>query len=92
MCATAGQLQDGMLCSTTISRVESEMTMDEVIEFLQASETHGPALCQSSKDWTAYKSTLQSACLLLGTRCKKKVAGEIKSISDVIEKLIGDTP
>lgn len=70
ICVVKGQLQHGMICSTTLSKKEREMDFDQTIDFLQANESHGAALCQSSKDWLELKNALETACLLLAGRCK----------------------
>lgn len=92
VCAIKGSLPNGMFCSTTISRKERDLTFEESIDFLHAREEldgtkKGAALCQSSKDWVELKTALESACVLLGKRCKKKIKKQIKSISRTINKL-----
>ncbi len=87
VCAIQGHLPQGMFCSTTVSRRERNLDFDQTIDFLHASETHGAALCQSSKDWTKIKTALEQACVLLGKRCKKKVVGDVDSIIKTIDKI-----
>lgn len=87
LCGIKGQLQHGMMCSTTVSKKERELSFDQAIDFLHATESHGPALCQSSEDWTKLKNTIEAACVLLGKRCKKKLKKNIKELSETLERV-----
>lgn len=87
ICAVKGKLHDGMICATTLSDKQRELDFEEAFEFLHATEEHGAALCQTSKDWTKIKNAIESACSLLGDRCKKKRGNDVLSLVNAIENV-----
>lgn len=88
VCGVTGTLDNGMMCVTSLSDSEYEMNFNESLDFLQANEEHGAALCLSSAHWVELKNALESACYLLGEkRCKKKVEEKINSVVRSIERI-----
>lgn len=86
VCGVTGELQNGMMCATSLSNKEKDLNFDQTLDFLQPSEEHGAALCMSSIHWTEIKNAIETACMLLGKkRCKKKAQEKIAEISRTIE-------
>ena len=86
ICTIKGQLQYGMICENTLSSKNRELTFDQSIDFLQANEKHGAALCQSSQDWMLLKNTIEFACKAMKKRCTKKIVSDITKTIDELTK------
>lgn len=71
VCAVAGKLEAGAICSHLLTPTTSQLTFEEFVAFLeaQASPPRGPAVCMPSEDWNAMKTELETACRELGSRC-----------------------
>ena len=86
----AGVITAGADCAYTISGEPEEMTMDEFIDFLEPGyepdgETEkGPAMCQSAKDWTSYKSALEELCRRT-KRCRPEQKKSLENITRMLK-------
>jgi hypothetical protein len=59
------------------------MTIDQWVDFLSATPDHGPALCNSSGDYTEGKTELEQACAKAGcTYEEKKVLSDVSARID----------
>lgn len=87
VCTIAGKLSHGMICAETMTSNTRDLTFEESLEFLEASEDRGAALCQSSKHWNDIRTTLEIACKLLGKKCKKKLKKSIRKFSNTVKSL-----
>lgn len=72
-CAVKGTLLAGAICSETNTGKTSELTFDELVEFMQPNENKGGAICFSSSDYQRMKTALEQACRALGNRCQYEV-------------------
>lgn len=100
LCSVAGRMKAGADCFNTLNDNERSMTLDEFITFLEPQrevkdaktgkvlqKERGAALCQSSDDFTATKTVLEQACMLLKKRC----SFEIKTTIEKMNKKISDS-
>lgn len=71
VCTVAGVLSAGVNCTKVVSGDKRELTFEELIEMLEPSEAHGPAVIIPLKDFIKLKEQLEQACVHL--RCKKEV-------------------
>lgn len=81
-CTVAGRLAAGAICDWTISGEQSDLTLDQFIEFLepeptrpdpdhpgQALPARAGAVCQSAEDFEKQKVALEQACKKLAGGC-----------------------
>ena len=100
VCAVAGVMAAGADCAYTLSDTVEEMTLEQFLEFLEPQPerpdpsdptktlpARGPALCQSTDDYTRVKIALEQACKKLGTSCSKEVKEGIKAVSTRVSRL-----
>jgi len=60
----------GANCAHTLSDETREMTLPELIEWLEPNKDKGPAICQSAEDFNKNKTSLEQACKMLGAGCR----------------------
>ena len=86
-CTVKGKLSYGMKCVRQLSGKKRQMTFDEVLDFLQADEESGKgaAVCQSSKDFAANKSSLEALCKVSNNMCKPEHKKAIKNLDKVTQ-------
>lgn len=90
-CAVKGLLVYGANCAETNTGLTSEMTADETVEFLQATDGsagHAPAIIMSAEDFRVQKDALDSVCRALGSHCTLELQQTIKTM----EKLLLSSP
>jgi len=100
VCAVAGIMAAGADCAYTLSDETEEMTLNQFVEFLEPQAekpdpadptkvipARGPALCQSTEDYTKIKIALEQACKKLGSSCSKKMRDSLKKLSAKLTKL-----
>lgn len=93
-CTTAGIIQAGAECATTLSHQKTSMTYEEFVYFLEPQHEHeengnvipkrGGAICRSVDDYINAKNALEQACIELKNRCTY----ELKSAIDGMEIII----
>lgn len=94
LCAVAGRLKAGADCVNTLNDDERSMNLDEFITFLEPQREvkdaktgkvikaeRGAALCQSSDDFNATKTSLEQACNLLKNACTFEMKAAIQKLS-----------
>lgn len=91
ICSVAGVITAGADCHTTISDKPSEMTMQEFLYFLlpDPAKNKSGAICQSSEDYVAIKTSLEQACYLLKGRCTKEHKKMIENLGKAIKDVGG---
>lgn len=91
VCAVAGVLQAGAVCTETLTGVESEMTFEEFVAWVEPDVTpgqeRGPAVLMSSKDYAEAQTALEQACRVLGARCTPAVKKTIRTVKRNVDKL-----
>lgn len=87
-CSVAGTLSGGAFCVESLTGVQSDLTFEETVKFLEASDARGAAVFMSLDDFTKFKTELEQACRELGDRCKKEVKEAMERV-DVIHALKG---
>jgi len=100
VCAVAGIMAAGADCAYTLSDETEELSLKEFINFLEPQvekpdpdnpgemiPARGPALCQSTEDYTKIKIALEQACKKLGSGCSKELRKALKSASKRMSKL-----
>lgn len=66
-CVSVGT--QGALCQNSNTDKKRKLNVDEWVDFLEAGEQKGPALCVASADFTKLKTTIEQLCVLLGEQC-----------------------
>jgi hypothetical protein len=79
-CTVAGIMSAGADCVESVTGKESEMSMNQFLDFLEPTEKRAGAICESASDWTKKKTALEQACRELGKRCTFEVQEAISSI------------
>lgn len=87
VCAVAGKMVLGADCANTLSDKKRSMTFEEFVEYLEPSDTHGPALCQKTSDWNKLKTALEQACHKLGSQCTYEIQEAIAKAGERINSL-----
>jgi hypothetical protein len=92
----SGTISAGGNCVRTLSPETRQLSFDEFLDFLEASEeiknpdgtvlrpAKGAALCQSSDDFNKIKTALEQACYALKKRCTFEMQQVIQSMSDTL--------
>ena len=88
-CAVAGIVAAGADCVTLISGVQSSLTFEQLIEMLEPSKEHGGAIITPLDDFVSIKEELETACVLLKSRCTKQIKKNLKLMNDNLNKIIG---
>ena len=88
VCTIEGRLAKGMNCITTISGQKRKMSLDEVIDFLEADRDTGKgvAFSISSKDFSALKSALEIMCDELKGRCTPELKKSVSHLELINKK------
>lgn len=92
-CSLAGVWDAGAFCAETITGIQSQMTLDEYLDFLSPQDerpdpmdptktlpARAGAVCQSTFDWGRQKTALEQACRILGKRCPYELHQTIKTM------------
>jgi len=90
VCTVAGVLSAGVNCTKVVSGDKRELTFEELIEMLEPSETHGPAVIIPLRDFIKLKEQLEQACVHL--RCKKEVKKKLNLLVKNLNNLVGEQP
>lgn len=69
VCAVAGTVSAGAICAETLSNKTSDLSFEQFLDFLEASSSHGAAVCMSAADFNTLKTDLELACRKLGSQC-----------------------
>ena len=87
MCAAAGLVSLGGICTHTLTPQKEVLTFDQFIDFLQAQESpaKGAALCMSSADFGTQKTELETACRMLGSRCTYETYKQILALKRALD-------
>jgi hypothetical protein len=93
-CTVAGVISAGAMCAETITGIQSDLSFDEFLDFLEPQEerpdpahpgqtlpARGGAVCQSASDWGAQKTALEQACRILGRRCPPELVRVIETMT-----------
>ena len=86
-CSVAGTIAAGMNCAETLSGKKREMTMDEMIVFLEPQASPTPrsgAICRSAEDFLKQKNALEQACRILGDKCSFELKQVIKTMESLL--------
>lgn len=85
VCTVAGKLSAGANCTRAVSGQKAQITFEDLIDMLEPTEDHGPAVIIPMNDFVDLKTELESACVYL--RCKKsdkkKLAKLIRNINEI---------
>lgn len=87
LCSSIGSR--GAICQNTNSENKRRMSFDQWYDFLEADQDKGPALCLSSTDFTALKTSIQTLCKNAGRRCtyeQKKTIERIERFQKFLMK------
>lgn len=81
-CTVNGVISRGATCASTVSSVQTQLTLAEVLDILEARPerpdpqhpglvlpAHPSGVFESAEDYASDSSELQQACRDLGTRC-----------------------
>lgn len=97
-CAVSGILAAGMDCANSLKPDTREMNLDETIAWLEPAAAvidsngkvvvpaKGSAICQSSNDFTNNKTTLETACRMLGKKCSYELQQVISKMDETVKK------
>ncbi len=90
ICAVAGSISNGADCTTTNSRKSRELTLTELIQYLEpaAEPPKAPAIFMKAEVWTSIKSTLEEACIALRGLCEPEFMQEVKKVDGNIQDLL----
>lgn len=66
-CVSIGS--SGAICQNSNNDQKRRLDLDGWLNFLEANESKGPALCTSSEDFTKLKTSIEQLCLLAGDKC-----------------------
>lgn len=99
-CTVAGIVQAGMDCAMTNTGEISEMTFEEMVEWLEPQPervdpvtgktlpARAGAVCRSDDDFTRQKIALEQACELLKSRCTPELKAAIARNAGNVENLL----
>lgn len=79
-----------MDCFHTLSDEEEHVEPSGIREFLESSDTHGAAICQSSDDWSKDHTALEEACQKLGAACSYDIRKMIDGVNQKVQRLGGN--
>lgn len=75
VCVVAGTLSAGVDCTNTLGGFNTNMSLDELIRFLEGNPESGvpPAVIMSFEDFREMKTDLDIACMLVKDNCSMAV-------------------
>lgn len=91
-CAVAGTMSAGMNCAWRISGQTREMTFEQMIEFLEPTDTRAGAICRSAEHARKQQTALKQACRKLGKACtlemRKLISDDEKNVGGIEQKSV----
>jgi hypothetical protein len=104
-CTVAGVVAAGGFCAESVTGATRDMTVDEWFDFIEpADERPNPdkpgemlparagAVCQSTADYGAQKTTLEQACRVLGRNCTYELKAAIATMDNLMMRAHGMLP
>lgn len=100
-CSVSGVIAAGADCIGTISGVQTQMNLDQLIEFLEPQEAvkdskgnvirpeRAGAIIQSAEDFNYTKTALESACIQLGNLCTYEIKHALQKANQHMKTLTG---
>lgn len=98
-CAVKGLILNGANCAETNTGITSELTYEELVDFIQAVPAHpdpahpgqtipdkGAAIMISADDASREKTALEIACRALGKKCSFEMHQTIQTMNALLEK------
>lgn len=78
----------GAICANTLKDETEDLSLQQLIEFLEPQVDRGPALCMSTEDFAKLQIAMEQACAKLAGKCTKEQQEQIKQVSARVGRLV----